>query len=93
MKRKRIRIQSQAQEEINEILPHRDQYLVSTSEFDDIKARLNTALRPLKAKTEQEGQPTLIKREPKDESTTPATSGKDSSSPGDDQPPVLRRRD
>jgi predicted Zn-dependent protease len=82
-----------AQEEIKRILPERDQYLVSTSEFDDIKARLNSTLSPLKAKNQQEDRPTLIKREPKDDSTTQPTSGKDSGSTGDDQPPVLRRRD
>ena len=82
-----------AQEEIKQVLPERDQYLVSTSEFDDIKTRLNTVISPQRAQNKQENQPTLIKREPKDESTTPSTSGKDSNSTGGDQPPVLRRRD
>jgi predicted Zn-dependent protease len=82
-----------AQEEIKQVLPERDQYLVSTSEFDDIKTRLNTVISPQRAQNKQENQPTLIKREPKDESTTPSTSGKDSNSTGADQPPVLRRRE
>jgi beta-barrel assembly-enhancing protease len=82
-----------AQQEINNILPEREQYLVSTSEFDDIRTRLNSVISPRRAQDKQENQPTLKKREPKDESTTPSTSGKDSNGTGDDQPPVLRRRD
>ena len=82
-----------AQEEIKQLLPERDQYLVSTSEFDDIQTRLNTVIRPQRAQNKQENQPTLIKREPKDESTTQSTSGKDSNSTDEDKPPVLRRRD
>lgn len=82
-----------AQEEIKQVLPERDQYLVSTSEFDDIKARLNSTMNVQKAKNQQEDRPTLIKREPRDESTTQSPSGKDSNGTGEDNPPVLHRRD
>ncbi|HEV2351946.1 MAG TPA: M48 family metallopeptidase [Terriglobia bacterium] len=70
--------------------PKRDQYLVSTSEFDDIKARLNTMISNRKKNKQQEG-PTLKKRDGTETaSKQPAgTKGKDSS----DTPPVLRRRD
>jgi predicted Zn-dependent protease len=76
------------EQEIKEMLPKREQYLVSTSEFNDVKARLKTVVASLK-KDEKPG-PTLRKRAP-DEST-PAGEGKDASQ-DDDKPPVLKRRD
>ena len=85
------------EEEIKQILPKRDQYLVSTSEFDDVKARLQQVIKNRKKVKPGESGPTLRKREPTDQTTTqtqPAsTQGTGSSSSGDDQPPVLKRRD
>ncbi len=78
-------------QEIKEILPRREQYLVTTSEFDDIKARLQTVIKNRK-RAEKPG-PTLKKRETTDQTTTqtqPSDQGKDK---GDEKPPVLRRRD
>ena len=71
--------------------PKRDQYLVSTSEFDDVKARLNSLISNRKKEKHQDG-PTLKKRDSTDQTATqPADQkSKDSSS---DTPPVLRRRD
>ena len=78
-----------SEEEIKEILPKRDQYLVSTSEFDDIRARLQTATSN-RRKQEKAG-PTLDKREAADRDTTQSKGqGKDR---GDEKPPVLHRRD
>jgi predicted Zn-dependent protease len=79
-----------SQKEIMEILPQRDQYLVSTSEFADIKARLQAAISH-RQKPEKVG-PTLQKREGASTSpgAQPSSQGKDQA---DDQPPVLRRRD
>ncbi|HEV2494921.1 MAG TPA: M48 family metallopeptidase [Terriglobia bacterium] len=79
-----------SQKEIMEILPQRDQYLVSTSEFDDIKGRLRAAISP-RQKPEKVG-PTLRKHEAADTSTRAKASGQGKDQ-GDDQPPVLRRRD
>ena len=76
-----------AEEEIKQ-LPKRDEYLVSTSEFDDVKGRLNTVVAALKKK-DREGVPTLEKRNP-DGSAQPTTKGQDQ---GDEKPPVLKRRD
>ncbi|PYV04411.1 MAG: peptidase M48 [Acidobacteria bacterium] len=76
-----------AEEEIKQ-LPKRDEYLVSTSEFDDVKGRLNTVVAALRKK-DREGAPTLEKRPP-DGSTQPTTKGQDQ---GDEKPPVLKRRD
>ncbi|MBZ5513775.1 MAG: M48 family metalloprotease [Acidobacteriia bacterium] len=78
------------QEEIEKILPSRPQYLVTTSEFNDVKARLTTVVASLK-KHEQSG-PTLEKRAPNDSTQTQTGSDK-STSQGDDNPPVLKRRD
>ncbi len=80
-----------SEEEIQRILPKRDQYLVSTSEFDDIKARLQTVISQHKKKTDT--GPTLRKRESKDKDQTTAQSGQQKTNTGDDQPPVLKRRD
>lgn len=73
-----------AEEEIQHLLPRRQEYLVTTSEFNDVQARLETVMAQLR-KPEQSG-PTL-RRHSSDTSTT----GTDDSD--DDKPPVLRRRD
>lgn len=78
------------EEEIKSILPQKDQYLVSTSEFNDIKGRLQTVLTNRKKGLKQENRPTLERRETADKTQTKPGQGKDQ---GDDKPPVLRRRD
>jgi len=86
-----------SEEEIKQILPKREQYLVSTSEFDDVKGRLQQVISNRKRmKAGGTGGPTLRKRQPTDQTTTqsqPTTQGTGTSSSGDDQPPVLKRRD
>ncbi len=82
-----------SEEEIKEVLPKRDQYLVSTSEFDDVKARLQMVIsNRRRAESQKPGQPTLRKRETtsKTDTTQSGDKGKDQ---GEDKPPVLRRRD
>jgi predicted Zn-dependent protease len=85
------------EEEIKQILPKREQYLVSTSEFDDVKGRLQQVISNRKRmKPGETGGPTLRKRQPSDQTTTAPTqtAGQSSGSTGgDDQPPVLKRRD
>jgi len=79
-----------SEQEIKEILPKREQYLVSTSEFEDVKARLQSIM-SLKKKGDKKEGPTLRKRETTgQEGSGPQTGekGKD-----EDKPPVLRRRD
>jgi predicted Zn-dependent protease len=84
-----------SEEEIKQILPKRDQYLVSTSEFDDVKARLQQVIsNRRKLKPGESGGPSLKKHEPADQTQTQqAPQGTNPSSSGDDQPPVLKRRD
>jgi predicted Zn-dependent protease len=78
-----------AEEEIKAILPKKDQYLVSTSEFDDIKARLQQVISN-RRKQKGESGPTLRKRQPADQTTTQTQTPQKTS---DDKPPVLHRRD
>ncbi|MFB3920571.1 MAG: M48 family metallopeptidase [Terriglobia bacterium] len=80
-----------SEKEIKEILPKREQYLVSTSEFDDVKARLQSIM-TLKKKDKKEG-PTLRKREATDTTTADSGTQGQSKDDGEDKPPVLRRRD
>ena len=86
-----------SEEEIKQILPKKEQYLVSTSEFDDVKARLQQVIsNRKKLKPGESGGPTLRKRQPSDQTSAPTqTAGQgqgSGSSGGDEQPPVLKRR-
>ena len=83
-----------SEEEIKQILPKRDQYLVSTSEFDDVKGRLQQVVSTRKKLKPGDSGPTLRKREPTDQTTTQTQTPQGTgTSSGDDQPPVLKRRD
>jgi len=62
-----------SQEEIKEVLPKRDQYLVSTSEFADVRARLSTAVSTLQK--QQKPSPTLQTREAASGNTRTRTDG------------------
>jgi predicted Zn-dependent protease len=85
-----------AQEEIQTLLPARDQYVVNTSEFDEVKARLSALLNlstpaangfPVLRKSSSDGggdRPTLHKRPEPDPSSAPPQT--------DDGPPTLKRR-
>ena len=77
-----------AETEIKGILPRRDQYLISTSEFDDVKTRLHTVM-TLRKKQKGESGPTLQKRPPAEQTQTQPQDQKS----GGDTPPVLKRRD
>jgi predicted Zn-dependent protease len=81
-----------SEEEIKQILPKRDQYLVSTSEFDDVKGRLQQVIsNRKKLKPGDTGGPTLRKRQPSDQPQAQPQGTQTNS--GDEQPPVLKRRD
>ncbi len=85
-----------SEEEIQKILPKKPEYLVSTSEFDDIKARLETVISQHKRLKDTDSGPSLRKKQPKDDGdSTSAKSGgqQGTSSSDDDSPPVLKRRD
>jgi beta-barrel assembly-enhancing protease len=77
-----------SQQEIATILPARPQYIVSTSEFDDVKARLAELENRRKVLDKKdEGKPSLRRT-----STASKTSGDDKSGSTDDERPTLKRR-
>ncbi len=76
-----------SQEEIAKILPARSQYVVTTSEFDEVKARLAQIENKRKVLDEKDsGKPSLRR------TSTTDKSGKDSK-PDDDRPTLKRRPD
>lgn len=79
-----------AEEEIKSILPQRQQYLVSDSEFQTVQSRLNDLLGRMKKIESASNKPTLEKREPSSGQPTNTNGGQ---STEDDKPPVLKRRD
>src|SRR6266481_5795184 len=76
-----------SQQEIATILPARAQYVVSTSEFDDVKARLATIENRHKVIEEKDGSRPSLRRTSSSDKTS---SGSDKS---DDDRPTLKRRD
>ena len=74
------------QEEIARILPPRDQYVVTTSEFDDVKARLAALQNRRQLNDQKDNRPSLRR------SNTSKTS-QDKDSKEDDDRPTLKRRD
>jgi predicted Zn-dependent protease len=88
-----------SQEEIARILPGRDEYTVTTSEFDDIKARLARIENKRRlTDTKDKNKPSLRRAstgsgDPTSPSSTSGTSGSTGTSGTDDGPPTLHRRD
>jgi hypothetical protein len=84
-----------SQEEIARILPAKDEYLVTTSEFDDVKARL-ARIENKRRLIDTKGvtRPSLRRAStsPNDPGDTSAQSG-DSAGDSSDGPPTLHRRD
>jgi len=82
-----------AQKEIARILPNRPEYIVTTSEFDSVKARLRNIMFTKKVNDNQPGKPTLrtktaqSKQPPNTNPTDPNTTS------DDDDRPTLKRRD
>ncbi len=79
---------AKSQEEIAQILPARGQYVVSTSEFDDVKSRLAAIENRHKIldKKEDRNKPSLRR------TSTPDKNGSDDKT-SDDGRPTLKRRD
>jgi beta-barrel assembly-enhancing protease len=75
------------EKEIKQILPTKPEYLVSTSEFNDVKSRVSTVL--LAQARQKPGGPTLEKRKTSDKTGSQPPPGDE----GGDTPPVLKRRD
>jgi len=76
-----------AEREISTILPPRDEYLVTTSEFNDVKARLARIENKRRIIDNKRGKPTLRR-------ASTSTDGSDSGNGnGSDQPTLHRRQD
>ena len=75
------------QKEISTILPPRDEYVVSTSEFDAVKKRLQLIESNQLVKNANSNRPKLRKRAADEKS-----GGSAGSIPDDDAPPTLKRR-
>jgi beta-barrel assembly-enhancing protease len=74
------------QDEISKILPPKDEYVVTTSEFDQVKARLGAIENRRKVTDEKEdGKPSLRRASTK--------TGDDKGKTTDDDRPTLHRRD
>jgi predicted Zn-dependent protease len=76
------------EKEIKQILPNKPEYLVSTSEFNDVKTRATTVL--MAQARQKPGGPTLEKRKSSDKTGSQQPPSTDQ---GSDTPPVLKRRD
>jgi beta-barrel assembly-enhancing protease len=83
------RIES-AQKEIARILPNKPEYIVTTSEFDSVKARLRNIMFARKVQDNAPGKPTLRTRTEQQQKGQTQT---DPNAPGnDDDRPTLKRR-
>jgi len=78
------------QKEIARILPAKQEYLVTTSEFDSVKSRLRNIMFSRKATDNAPGKPTL---RTKTEQSKKQPNGNDPSSSDDDRPTLKRRPD
>jgi beta-barrel assembly-enhancing protease len=76
-----------SQQEIEKILPARPEYTVTTSEFEDVKARLASLENRRKVVDDKDTSKPSLRRTSSADKT-----GKDGTSDGDDHP-VLKRRD
>jgi hypothetical protein len=81
-----------SQEEIAKILPARDEYTVTTSEFDDVKARLARIENKRRLlDTKDKNKPSLRRASSSDPNANPNGQAGDNS--GDDRPTLHRRDD
>jgi len=86
-----------SQKEIATILPAREEYIVSTSEFDVVKRRLASIESGQKVKSTDKNKPSLRKRTEQDPNKTTTGTGGATGSTGDDTTsdddrPTLKRR-
>ncbi|MGO8733738.1 MAG: M48 family metallopeptidase [Terriglobia bacterium] len=82
-----------SQEEIARILPARDQYTVSTSEFDDVKARLARIENKRRLTDTKGNKPSLRRSNTGTGDPTSPSSTSTGNSSSDDDKPTLHRRD
>jgi predicted Zn-dependent protease len=76
------------QEEIRKILPSKPQYVVTTSEFDEVKARLATIENRHKVLDQKDANKPSLRR-----TSTSSSDGNAGDTKSDDDRPTLKRRD
>ena len=86
---------AKSQEEINKILPSRPEYVMDTSEFQDVKARLASIENRRKLNDDKDKSRPTLRRTASDKQPTSSNgdSSDSSSSKSDDDRPTLKRRD
>ena len=86
---------AKSQEEINHILPPRPEYVVDTSEFQQVKARLAAIENRRKLSDDKDKNRPTLRRTASDNRPSDTSSGdsSDSSNKQDDDRPTLKRRD
>lgn len=75
------------QEEISKILPEKDNYIISTSEFDDVKSRLAALENRRRVDDKDDNRPSLRRASSSDDKTKQGEEKKE------DDRPTLKRRD
>jgi len=79
---------AKSQEEIEKILPARQEYTVTTSEFDDVKSRLASLENRRKVNDNKDNNKPSLRR-----ASATDTPGNNGSTTSDDDKPTLKRRD
>jgi predicted Zn-dependent protease len=82
-----------SQEEIAHILPARDQYTVTTSEFDDVKARLARIENKRRLTDSKSGAKPSLRRAGTGTGDSTDSTGSTPPNPADDKPTLHRRDD
>jgi Zn-dependent protease with chaperone function len=81
-----------AQKEIARILPEKDEYIVTTSEFDSVKSRLRNVMFARKVQDAGPGKPTLRTKTEQTDKNTQGQGGQSDPNSSDDDRPTLKRR-
>lgn len=84
---------TEAQKEIARILPDKDEYIVTTSEFDSVKGRLRNIMFSRKVQDNGPGKPTLRTKTEQSDKNKQTTQQSDPNSSDDDRPTLKRRPD
>ena len=81
------------QENIGLVLPERDRYVLTTSEFMDVKERLVTYLNRPAAEEEEDNRPSLRRRTPRPDLPSDDAEEEVYERPEEEAPPRMERRD
>jgi predicted Zn-dependent protease len=81
------------QENIGLVLPERDRYVLTTSEFMDVKERLVTYLNRPEAEEEEDNRPSLRRRTPRPDRPSDDAEEEVYERPEEEAPPRMERRD